>query len=176
METPIEKQNTAESRGAGSEVEHRNAIQTLVSEFLQSLGVSTDSVEVSEGPRIVVKISSPENKILIGTNGDSLRALNHIVRKLAEKKIDADVNFVVDVGGHLEAELERIRSNARMLAQRARLFKHEVELDPMSSYERLVIHELFSDDPEIQTESRGEGKFRRIILKYVDKPSSTPEI
>ena len=57
---------------------------------------------------------------------------------------------------------------ARMLAQRARLFKHDVEMEPKSAYERLVIHELFSNDPEIKTESAGEGKFRHIVLKYKD--------
>ena len=90
----------------------------------------------------------------------------------ARAEEDTPVNFIIDVGGHLEADLERIRGNARMLAQRARLFKHEVELDPMTAYERLVIHELFSDDPEIKTESRGEGKFRHIVLRYVEKTPS----
>ena len=175
METPIEKQNTAEPSRVSNGVD-RNAIQTLVSEFLLNLGVSVDGIEVSDGARTVVAVTTPDSKNLIGTNGEHLKALNHIVRKLAEKKMGADVNFVVDVAGHLEAELERIRSNARMLAQRARLFKHEVELDPITSYERLVIHELFADDPEIQTESRGEGKFRHIILKYVEKSSAVPEI
>jgi spoIIIJ-associated protein len=59
-----------------------------------------------------------------------------------------------------------VRQNARPLAQRARLFKHDVEMAPMSAYERLVVHELFSEDPEIKTESAGEGKFRHIVLKY----------
>ncbi len=35
----------------------------------------------------------------------------------------------------------------------------------MSAYERLVVHELFSEDPDIKTESQGEGKFRHIVLK-----------
>jgi len=61
-----------------------------------------------------------------------------------------------------------VRQNARMLAQRARLFKHDVELAPQSAYERLVVHELFAEDPEIKTESAGEGKFRHIVLKYKD--------
>ena len=62
--------------------------------------------------------------------------------------------------------MERVRANARMLAQRARLFKRDVEMSPMNPYERLVVHELFAEDPEIQTLSEGEGKFRHIVLKY----------
>jgi len=47
--------------------------------------------------------------------------------------------------------METLRENAKLLAQRARLFKHDVELSPMSSYERLVVHELFAEDAEIET-------------------------
>jgi predicted RNA-binding protein Jag len=39
-------------------------------------------------------------------------------------------------------------------------------MPPMSSYERLVVHELFAEDPEIETRSEGEGKTRHIILAY----------
>jgi spoIIIJ-associated protein len=76
----------------------------------------------------------------------------------------------IDVERVQELEkVERVRENARMLAQRARLFKHDVEMSPMTSYERLVVHELFAEDPEIKTESAGEGKFRHIVLKYAAK-------
>ena len=156
----------------------RAEIHTLVKEFFDALGAPVDSIEISEGARTVVKVSSPEGVTLIGPKGEHLRALNHLARKIAETKAGEDVSFVIDVDGHLEGELERIRGNARMLAQRARLFKHEVELDPMTAYERLVIHELFADDPEIKTESRGEGKFRHIVLKYIEKGgvSSVPQV
>jgi predicted RNA-binding protein Jag len=62
--------------------------------------------------------------------------------------------------------MERVRQEARAFAQRARLFRHDVDMPPLSSYERLVVHELFADDEEIRTESAGEGKLRHIVLKY----------
>ncbi len=74
--------------------------------------------------------------------------------------------FLIDVNGHHEAGLEHVRQEARTFAQRARLFKHDVEMPPLSSYERLVVHEMFADDQDIKTESAGEGKFRHIVLKY----------
>jgi spoIIIJ-associated protein len=77
--------------------------------------------------------------------------------------------FLIDVNGHHETQMERVRQEARVLAQRARLFKHDVEMPPLSSYERLVVHEMFAEDPEIDTESAGEGKFRHIVLKYKNK-------
>ncbi len=142
-------------------------LTALVSELLALLGIETTSVEVKTGHRTVVAVSTPDAERLIGPNGDHLRALNSIARRLAESKHGEEAaSFLIDVNGHHEAEMEKVRQNARMLAQRARLFKHDVDLEPMSPYERLVVHELFAEDPEIKTESAGEGKFRHIVLKY----------
>ena len=128
------------------------------------------SVTVKDGHRTVVAVTSPDSKALIGPNGEHLHALNLLLHKLVEKEFgEESKNFLVDVNEYHESKMERVRQDARMLAQRARLFKHDVELEPMSAYERLVVHELFAEDPEIKTESAGEGKFRHIVLKYVAK-------
>jgi spoIIIJ-associated protein len=141
----------------------RNAVEKL----LTLLGVEYGEVTVTTGYRTIVAISSPQSKDLIGPHGEHLRALNLLMRKLIEKEHGEEAsNFLVDVGGYHEERMEQVRQNARMLAQRARLFKHDVEMEPLSSYERLVVHELFAEDPEIKTESAGEGKFRHIVLKY----------
>jgi len=144
------------------------ALTTFISELLSLLGVSYESITVSAGQRTVVAVSTQEEAVLLGQNGDTLRALTMVARRMVEHKYGEEAaTFLIDVNGHQEAKLEDVRQSARMLAQRARLFKHEVELPPMSSYERLVVHELFANDPEIKTESAGEGKFRHIVLKFI---------
>ena len=139
----------------------------LVVEFMSAIGAEVDGIEVSSGSRVVITVASPQSTELIGTGGETLRAINHIIKRMAETRFKGEeINFTVDISGYLEKQLEGLRGNARMLAQRVRLFKHDVELPPMSSYERLVIHELFAEDKEIKTESMGEGKFRHVVLKY----------
>lgn len=141
-------------------------LASFVKTLIEKLGYEA-SVEVKTGHRTVVAVSSPDAKALIGERGETLRALNTVAKRMAEAMHGEDAaSFLIDVNGYHEAELERVRQSARMLAQRARLFKHDVELPPQSAYERLVVHELFAEDPEIKTESAGEGKFRHIVLKY----------
>lgn len=139
-------------------------LRAFVTELIDKLGVEVDSIEVAGSHRIVVNVTTP-NVSLVGPSGEHLRALNTVARRLAEAKGGEEAAFLIDVNGYHEAQLEAVRQQARTLAQRARLFKHEVELPPMSSYERLVVHELFADDPELKTESAGEGKFRHIVIK-----------
>ncbi len=141
-------------------------LSSLVSKLLELIGVE-GTVELKTGHRTVVSVSSPDSARLIGPNGEHLRALNMIARRLVEQKYgDDSASFLIDVNGYHETAMEKVRQSAPMLAQRARLFKHDVAREPMSSYERLVVHELFAEDPEIKTESAGEGKFRHIVLKY----------
>lgn len=148
-------------------------LSSFTSKLLDLLGVEA-AVEVKTGHlpagkagRTVVAVTSPESKRLIGEGGEHLRALNTIARRLVESEHGEEAaNFLIDVNGHHEAQMEKVRQSARMLAQRARLFKHDVDMEPMSAYERLVVHELFAEDAEIKTESTGEGKFRHIVLKY----------
>lgn len=145
-----------------------------VAELLAKLGFEHEGIEVKTGHlptgkagRTVVAVKSSDSKQLIGPHGEHLRSINTLARRLIEQKHGEEAsNFLVDVNGYHEAQMERVRGQARMLAQRARLFKHDVEMAPASPYERLVIHELFAEDPEIKTESAGEGKFRHIVLKY----------
>ncbi|HEY4511033.1 MAG TPA: R3H domain-containing nucleic acid-binding protein [Candidatus Paceibacterota bacterium] len=143
---------------------------SITENLLRSLGFADVRVVITESPRVWASISVPDAKALIGMRGETLRALNHLAKRLVETRTGQElrVSFLIDVNGYYEKQAETIRSQARMLAQRARLFKHDVEMPPTSPYERLLIHELFSEDPEIKTESQGEGKFRHVVLKYVE--------
>lgn len=143
------------------------ALKTLTQTLLSHLDLEADEIVVTDGHRTVIAITTKDSKRLIGPHGEHLRALNMLARRLVEQKHGEEAaNFLIDVNRYHEDQMERVRANARMLAQRARLFKHDVEMEPQSAYERLVVHELFAEDPEIQTVSEGEGKFRHIILKY----------
>lgn len=140
-------------------------LKELVVLIVELLDQEVQEVVVSEGGRTVISITAP-TEALIGTDGEHLRALNTVVRRLVEQKYgEQKANFLIDVNGYYNAQMEKVRDTARMLAQRARLFKHEVEMSPMNAYERLIVHELFASDPEIETRSEGEGKFRHVVLK-----------
>ena len=142
-------------------------LKKVATELLEAFGASVESIDLSSGHRTVIAVTTKDPNALIGPRGEHLRAFNTLLRRLAENKFGEDTpGFLLDVNGYHEEQMERVRAQARMLAQRARLFKHDVELEPMSSYERLVIHELFAEDPDIKTTSEGEGKFRHVVLKY----------
>jgi len=140
------------------------------------LSVSIETIEIRDGEfPPVCSIGTKESAILIGSNGEHLRALNMILKKVFERRLSlaSDSQFLVDVNGYYGKRLKELKNHARMLADRARMFKSNVEMQPMNAYERMIIHATFANDPEIKTESEGEGKFRRVVLKY--RSSREPE-
>lgn len=144
-------------------------IVDTVKELLLKLGVVYDAVEVSEAAgSTVVAIRTVESGKLIGNHGETLSALNHIVKKMLERSLPEDAHFVVDVNGYHQKKIKSLEDQARLVAERARTFRYDVELSPMTAYERMIIHSTLKEMPDIQTVSHGEGKLRHIIVRYVD--------
>ncbi len=147
-------------------------IKTIIEDFLKIATLAYDEVELIERENIgpVFMIKSADSKMLIGREGENLRDLNLLLKKIVTKKLklEKDPVFSVDVNQYREAVLSRLEHKARLMADRAVSFKTTVELEPMSSFERMYIHSLFAENPYIKTESVGVGKNRHLTLKYVD--------
>ena len=147
-------------------------ITDTIRTLLGHLGVILNDISVETDERIKsfrFVVSTPDSAVLIGERGARLLALNHLVKRIIERELkDENISFLIDVNDYQKKRIDDIRIKAHMLAERARYFKSSVEMDPMSSYERLVIHSEFENDPSIKTESYGEGRFRRVVIKYVE--------
>ena len=118
----------------------------------------------------IIMISAEESSILIGYKGETLMSLSHILKRIAdtEQGQEKKLSFIVDVNGYQKKRINEIKDKARILVERARYYKSSVEMDPMSPYERMIVHSLYSQDLHIKTSSTGFGKERKITLEYVD--------
>lgn len=134
--------------------------------------ISTETDERTSSVRFM--ITTPDSAILIGDRGDRLMAINHLMKRMVEKRGDsAELSFLVDINNYQKKHIDEIRAKASMLAERARYFKSSVEMDPMSSYERMIVHAEFTDVNDIATESTGYGKDRRVIIRYTESKDSS---
>lgn len=140
-------------------------LKTIVEEVLAAMGAEYESVVVEASDiHPSVMVTSP-NQVLVGERGETLQALTHIVKRITEKKYGEEGrHFMLDVNNFQKNKIDTLVSTVKMLAERVRSLKAEVPLQPMSSYERMIIHALFSEDKDIKTESRGEGRERHIVI------------
>lgn len=146
----------------------KEAIKKIIEEMLKAMDLSYSSVEEEEGPEgsLWLKVESDESPLLIGKDGENLRAFNMLVKKITEKN-GMDPKFFVDVGGYNKKRIEKIKYSAQIAAERAKFLKEDIELEPASSYERMIVHSVLTNDPAVKTESAGEGKSRHVVIKYL---------
>ena len=148
-------------------------IKKVIIEMIQKMGISFDSIEeifdeITNKNIFVIK--TKESGLLIGENGDTFNALFMLIKRMVAKKSGSEEilsTFAIDVNDYHSSKVAKLKNQASIFANRAKDMKVNIEMEPMSSYERLVIHATLSGDPNIATESIGEGTSRRIVIKYV---------
>ena len=141
--------------------------KTVIENMLKTLGVTYSSVNETDAlGQAVYAIQTDDSRMVIGKNGETLRAFTHVVKKIVEQS-GGDAKFGIDVNDYRSGKLAELERTAKLLAERARALKYDVEMAPMSAYERMVVHTILADEKGIATESRGEGRDRRLVIKFV---------
>lgn len=156
-----------------------STVETALKGTLQAMGAVFNGVRHEEiAGQSVFAIEVDDARALIGMHGDTVYALDHLVKKIVEKRIfprenasdngahSDDTHFLVDVNDYRSKQIKDLQAKALMMAERARSFQYDVELSPMSAYERLIVHTTLADSPNVKTESQGEGRSRRVVIRY----------
>ena len=158
----------------------KQKIQNLIKELIEKTGVMVAEITITEdSPNntwFSVKVNEPH--FFIGHDGEALYALNHLVRRIIEdrnltpspllfKERGEENSILIDINDFQKKRVENIRAIAHMMGERARYFKSSIEVDPMSAFERRVVHEFLSNETDLKTESVGIGASRRVVIKYV---------
>lgn len=155
---------------------NREEIKKLIEELVERTTAGLKEVVLTEERpgELWVSVETHESHLFIARDGEGLNALNHLVYRLIEarnSKSEDDtkkiLGIVVDVNGFQKKRVENIRAVAHMMSERARYFKSNIEVDPMSAFERRIVHEFLSEAKDLQTESVGAGRSRRVVIKYI---------
>lgn len=148
-----------------------DSVQTLIEELLHKLSIEDAEVHyIADATHPIFSVTTPDAKKLIGTQGETLRAFNYIVKRIVEKRENIEhVSFLIDVNKYQQERNEELRRKAKMLIERVRSFKTSVEMDPLNAYERMLVHSMVADDPEIETVSDGVGPVKKITIRYAEQ-------
>lgn len=112
----------------------------------------------------VIDIKGEDLGLLIGRRGDTLVALQYLVNLILARKYPARGGVTIDVEHYKHRNEERITNLARRMADRVRESGNSITLEPMSAAERRLVHMLLADDPELSTNSVGEGENRKVVI------------
>ena len=113
---------------------------------------------------IYVKINGEDISHLIGYRGSTINALQTIASAIANKNTSSKIIVIVDVENYKEEREKTLEELAEKISERVIKTKKSVTLDPMSAYERKIIHMKLQDNDKVKTFSKGEEPHRRIVI------------
>jgi spoIIIJ-associated protein len=146
-------------------------IKETIEEIFNRTSCILSKIEISdENNMLWCAIETPDSRFMIGRDGETLKSLNHLVQKILEKTFPEEEvkNVLIDINGYQRKRFDNLKNVAHMMAERAKYFKSNIEIDPMPAFERRIIHLFLEGDKEIKTESEGEGPNRRVVIKYIN--------
>ena len=145
-------------------------VKTLIADIGLSAEASLYACE--DGTRRIV-ISGDDASTLIGHHGDTLDALQYLANLAsARKNINGERDksrVTIDIEGYRAKREETLRALARRMAQKALRNRRSVMLEPMSAYERRIIHSEVQNIEGVSTNSIGSDNNRKIVIFLTDK-------
>ncbi len=132
------------------------------------------SYDIEEGEEgFSVSIETQDAGRLIGARGESLDALQLLVNQMVARKVGEEgfKRVVIDVEGWRKQKEEELVKSAESWGKQVLETKKEIELEPMSSWQRRIVHMTISEMEGVESESLGEGRDRHIVIKLKDQKS-----
>lgn len=108
---------------------------------------------------------SEDMGILIGKHGHTVDSLQEIVRSVVQARTGERCQILVDVEDYRKRRLSRVRHIARDAGRRVKRTGKEEALEPMTAYERKVVHDAVSELGGLETASEGEEPGRRVVIR-----------
>jgi spoIIIJ-associated protein len=136
--------------------------------LLTFFGVNTTVAVEENGNTIDLSVDADVSGRLIGHKGDNLAALQHIVNMMMRAQLSERTYIHVDIGGYRKAQLERLGARAQELADQVIETGEEAMLPSLNAAERRHVHSLLAEHERVTTESRGDGRERRLVIKLRD--------
>ena len=174
---PVEGTATIENAadpGEVAEEEHLEApqelmdeVDELVSAVLRAMDFRAGVDVYDAGSFIAVDVTPDNTALFIGQKGETIDALQYLVNLAVYRDRPFIKRVVLDAEGYRQRRVEAIQGMAHRTARRAVREHRPVELPPMNSSERRVVHLFLRDNPGVTTRSEGSGDSRRVTVSPV---------
>jgi spoIIIJ-associated protein len=161
-----------EPEAEGEELTPEEVGREVLGEVLRLMGIratvetqlGTELADEDEEPPVVLNITGEDLGILIGRRGETLRALQYLVRLMVSHRLKHWTNLVVDVENYLLRRRRSLESLADRMAEQAVRTGRIQALEPMPAYERRLVHIALRKNPKVTTQSIGEGERRKVTV------------
>lgn len=136
------------------------------SKILELMGLTFTDITVSASDEgVSVEVKSKDSKFIIGKNGQTLDALEHVLNLVLNKNAETRTRISLDTEGYRKQQEERLDAMAKKAAETVSQTGKMFRFEPMSSRDRRIIHLILKDHADVETFSEGDGSFRKVVVK-----------
>ena len=136
-------------------------INKFLNEFLKNS--TTQKTEIKDFD-IYVDITGENLNYLIGYRGETINAIQVLLTTIANKKSSQKIRVYLDIAGYREKRIKTLEDLAEKLARTVERTRKSVTLEPMTAYERKIIHTKLQNNSKVKTFSKGEEPYRKIVI------------
>ena len=122
-------------------------------------------LDPEDPPTIFIDVLGRDLGMLIGRRGEHLAQLQYLVNLLVNRRLDTWTRVVLDIEGYRSRREESLIGLAERVARQVARSRRPIVLEPMPPNERRIVHLALRENPEVTTESNGEGSFRRVTVQ-----------
>lgn len=143
-------------------------IKQYLEVIVKNLGLEVKFESNIREKMISIFMYSDNNAILIGKDGQTLKALEILSKQYIYNKYNCHIKLNLDVENYKEKRIKNIEYLAKKTAREVRISKVEATLENMNSFERRIVHNVLTDFKGVTTISEGEEPNRHVIIKPTD--------
>lgn len=144
-------------------------IKNYLIHIVELMGLNVQLEARDRDGMLNIMLYSDNNNILIGKNGNNMKALVTLTKQAVLNELGYSYPFVLDIGEYRVKQERNLERLAKKTAREVQQSGVEVKLDPMNSYERRIIHNALNNDSRVCTESFGEEPNRYVVIKPREK-------
>lgn len=136
-------------------------INKFLNEFLKNS--ATQKTEIKDFD-IYVDITGENLNYLIGYRGETINAIQVLLTTIANKKSSQKIRVYLDIAGYRGKRIKTLEDLAEKLARTVERTRKSVTLEPMTAYERKIIHTKLQNNSKVKTFSKGEEPYRKVVI------------
>lgn len=136
-------------------------VNNFLNEFLKDNVKYTSEIKECD---IYVNITGEDLNFLIGYRGENINALQTILSSIVNKNSSAKIRLYLDIAGYREKRVKTLEDLAEKIARTVIRTGKAVTLEPMTAYERKIIHTKLQTHNKVKTFSKGEEPYRKVVI------------
>ena len=159
------KEKNKEEKKHNENIQEIEKAEQDIKEFLDNFLTKETKYEVKiNNFDIYVDMNGENLNYLIGYRGETINAIQTILTAIANKKSTQKIRVYLDIAGYREKRIKTLEDLAEKLARTVERTKKSVTLEPMTAYERKIIHTKLQKNSKVKTFSKGEEPYRKVVI------------